>query len=174
VFETERLVVRPPEPDELQALLEVYASNPGYLALTEGSAGEPGRYDLGMLERDVTLAGLTPGRTLAGLFLRASGELAGVVDWMDENPEDRMPWIGLLMIRADRQHQGLATEAFDASPGSGSRGRTQCAPRCSRATRQDARLPNGSGSGRSRHEPGGLRAGGARRPRARAPGLTRG
>ncbi len=79
----------------------------------EGSAGERGRYDLGMLERDVALARMTPGRAMAGIFLRHSGEPVGVLDWMDENPSDGMPWVGLLMIRADRQRQGLATEAFE-------------------------------------------------------------
>jgi hypothetical protein len=29
----------------------------------------------------------------------------GLTDWMDENSEDGKPWIGLLMIRADRQRQ---------------------------------------------------------------------
>jgi hypothetical protein len=33
-------------------VLLVYRSNPGYLEMTEGSGGEPGRYDLGMLRRN--------------------------------------------------------------------------------------------------------------------------
>jgi hypothetical protein len=38
-------------------VLDVYLSNPAYLELTEGSGGEPGRYDRGMLERDFAIRG---------------------------------------------------------------------------------------------------------------------
>jgi GNAT superfamily N-acetyltransferase len=31
---------------------------------------------------------------------------------MLENPTDGKPWLGLLMLRADRQRQGLAEEVF--------------------------------------------------------------
>ena len=111
-FETPRLVVREPRAEDLDALLEVYASNPDYLELTEGSGGEPGRYDRDMLERDVGVAQLTPGRRLAGIFLRDGGDAVGVLDWMEANPTDGIPWVGLLIIRRDRQRHGLASEAF--------------------------------------------------------------
>jgi RimJ/RimL family protein N-acetyltransferase len=92
----------------------VHLSNPGYLALTEGSAGEPSRFDLEMLRRDLALAALTPGRHVTGLFDRERGQAVGVLDWLEENPSDGLPWVGLVMIRADRQRKGLATEAFAA------------------------------------------------------------
>jgi RimJ/RimL family protein N-acetyltransferase len=112
-FETDRLIVRGLEPDDLEAALAAYTSNPGFLALTEGSGGDPGRYDLGMLQRDFAVARMTPGRQMAGIFLKGSGELVGVLDWMDENPSDGKPWVGLLMIRADQQRRRLASEAFE-------------------------------------------------------------
>lgn len=112
-FETERLVVRRVGADDLVTLLDVHTSNPGYLDLTEGSLGEPGRYDLEMLQRDFAIARMTPGRHLAGLFLKQSDELVGLLDWMEENPLDGKPWLGLLMIRADQQRQGYAVEAFE-------------------------------------------------------------
>ena len=113
LFETERLVVRELAAEDLEAVLDVYLSNPGYLELTEGSAGEAGHYDLGMLERDLAIAQSTPGRVFAGVFDRASGETVGVLDWMDENPNDGKPWLGLIMIRRERQREGLAVEAFE-------------------------------------------------------------
>lgn len=94
------------------AVLEAYASNSGYLELTEGSGGVPGRYDRGMLERDFTVASVIPGRHMDGIFQKHDGELVGVLDWMEANPEDGRPWIGLLLIRASRQRGGLASEAF--------------------------------------------------------------
>jgi hypothetical protein len=69
-FETPRLAVRAIRPDDLDALLDVYRSNPEYLALTEGSGGEPGRYDREMLERDVAVAAMTPGRRMAAVVAR--------------------------------------------------------------------------------------------------------
>lgn len=111
-FETDRLVVRGLQADDLEALLAVYMSNPDYLQFTEGSGGEPGRYDIEMLERDVAVAQMTPGRQMAGILLKQTGELIGVLDWMEKNPSDGNPWIGLVMIRADWQRRGLAAEAF--------------------------------------------------------------
>jgi RimJ/RimL family protein N-acetyltransferase len=106
-------VVREAEDGDLEGLLGVYVSNRSYLELTEGSGGEPGHYDLDMLRRDVTLARATPGRFLACVFLKGEDEPVGVLDWMDANPSDGLPWIGLLMVRADVQRQGYATEAFN-------------------------------------------------------------
>jgi RimJ/RimL family protein N-acetyltransferase len=112
-FETERLVIRELREEDLEAVLPVYTSNPGYLALTEGSGGEPGRYDLEMLRRDFVVQ-MTPGRTMAGIFLKGGDEPIGVLDWMEENPADGKPWLGLLIIRADHQRRGFASEALDA------------------------------------------------------------
>jgi RimJ/RimL family protein N-acetyltransferase len=112
-FETERLIVRELAADDLEGLLRVYTSNPEYLALTEGSAGEAGRYDLGMLERDFAIAELVPGRRFAGAFLKPELEPVGVLDWLLENPSDGKPWIGLVMVRSDRQREGLAREALE-------------------------------------------------------------
>lgn len=100
--------------DDIDALLAVHLSNPGYIGVTEGSGGEPGRYDRGMLERDLVIAGMTPGRHLAGIVRRADSELIGVLDWMEENPSDGQPWIGLVMIRADQHRRGYAREAVEA------------------------------------------------------------
>lgn len=112
-FETERLLVRDLVEDDLEAVFEVYASNPGYLELTSGAGGEPGLYDLEMLKRDFVVARMTPGRRMAGIFLKDSGEPVGVLDWMEEHPSDGKPWIGLLIVHADRQRLGIAAEVFE-------------------------------------------------------------
>ena len=116
-FETRRLVVRDLQEGDLDAALSVYLSNPEYLALTEGARGEPGRYDIEMLQRDYVIARATPGRHMAGVFLKTDGELVGLLDWLEANPSDEKPWIGLLMIRADHQRQGVASETFDGFAG---------------------------------------------------------
>jgi RimJ/RimL family protein N-acetyltransferase len=55
---------------------------------------------------------MTPGRHLAGIFLAQSGDPIGVLDWIEEHPSDGRVWVGLLMIRADLQRRGFASEAF--------------------------------------------------------------
>jgi RimJ/RimL family protein N-acetyltransferase len=112
-FETDRLFVRELAEDDLEAAFEIYASNPSYLELTSGAGGEPGLYDLEMLQRDFVVAQMTPGRRMAGIFLKESDEPVGVLDWMEENPSDGKPWIGLLIVHADRQRRGIAVEAFE-------------------------------------------------------------
>jgi RimJ/RimL family protein N-acetyltransferase len=112
-FETVRLRVRGAEADDLEDLLAAYTSNPAYLALTEGSHGEPGRYDRGMLERDFTLAQMTPGRHMLSVVAKDGSGVIGVLDWMERNPSDSYPWIGLVMVHGERQREGLAAEAVE-------------------------------------------------------------
>ncbi len=110
MLETERLVLREVEADDLPALLPVYRSNPDYLALTEGPDG----YDLAKLERDWHLAQVTPGRQMLALVLKESGEVVGVLDYLDANPSDATPWIGLVIVHEKVQRRGLAAEALRA------------------------------------------------------------
>jgi RimJ/RimL family protein N-acetyltransferase len=109
MYATERLDVRGVEEGDLDGLLGVYRSNPQVLAVTEGSAGEPGRYDRGMLERDLRMSELDEARHTAGLFLRDGGACVGVIDWLD--PDDASPWIGLVMVHAEQQRRGFGREA---------------------------------------------------------------
>jgi RimJ/RimL family protein N-acetyltransferase len=112
VFETLRLTAAEVADDDIAELLAVHVSNQGYLDLTEGSGGIAGAYDRGMLERDLTLSAMTPGQHTCTLRRREGGLCVGLLDWMDENPNDGAPWIGLVMIHADHQRRGLAAEAI--------------------------------------------------------------
>jgi RimJ/RimL family protein N-acetyltransferase len=111
LFRTTRLEVRETDEADIDALLNVRLSNPHYLELTEGSAGEPGHYDRGMLERDLAMAMLMPGRHPAVMALTDSGDVVGELDWMDENPSDGAPWLGLVMVDRAHQRRGFALEA---------------------------------------------------------------
>ena len=108
-YGTARMVVRDVEPDDLDPLLSVMLSNPEKRLLDEGSAGEAGHYDRGMLERDLWLGGVQPGGHDAVLV--AAGEVVGMIGWRDENPNDGWPWLGPIEVAAARQREGLATEA---------------------------------------------------------------
>jgi hypothetical protein len=85
IFTSARLVATQAEDGDLDALLAVRLSNPERLRRTEGSAGQPGRYDRGMLERDLLIAAFDPERKLLALRLRgdragAGGPVIGLVD----------------------------------------------------------------------------------------------
>ena len=112
VFETPRLTAAEVTEDDIAELLAVHLSNQAYLDLTEGSGGIAGAYDRGMLERDLMMSAMTPGRHTCVLRLRAGGACVGVLDWMDENPNDGAPWVGLVMVHAAHQRSGLAAEAL--------------------------------------------------------------
>jgi RimJ/RimL family protein N-acetyltransferase len=45
---------------------------------------------------------------------RQTGELIGVIEYVDLNPNDGHPWIGLIMVAPHRQREGLAGEAVTA------------------------------------------------------------
>ena len=111
-FETPRLRATEVTEDDITELLEVHHSNQAYLDLTEGSGGAAGTYDRGMLERDLQMSAITDGRHTCILRLREGGTRVGLLDWMDENPNDGSPWIGLVMIHADHQRRGLAAETI--------------------------------------------------------------
>ena len=112
MFATERLDARAVEEADLEGLLAVYLSHPEVLDVTEGSAGQAGRYDRGMLERDLWMSELDPARHTAGLFLRAGGACIGVLDWVDAGPNDGLPWVGLVMVHAGHTRRGYGREAL--------------------------------------------------------------
>jgi RimJ/RimL family protein N-acetyltransferase len=87
----------------------VFHGNPQYLEWTEGSG-----YDLETLRADWETARSTEGRNMLALRDRETGELAGVIEYLDVNPNDGHPWIGLIMVAAERQREGLAAEAMQA------------------------------------------------------------
>src|SRR4029078_4846917 len=84
---TERLDVRGVEEADVEGLLAVYLSNPQVTSVPQGSAGEPGPYDRGMVERDLWISELDEARHTAGLFLRDGGTCVGVIDWLDRDAD---------------------------------------------------------------------------------------
>ena len=66
-----------------------------------------------MLQRDLLIAQMTPGRRTVGMFLKDGGTAFGVLDWMTENPSDGKPWLGVAMRHSDHHHRGFATEVLE-------------------------------------------------------------
>jgi RimJ/RimL family protein N-acetyltransferase len=108
-LKTERLRLDLVREADLPRLLEIFQSNPEYLERAEG-----GIYDLETLRLDWQDARDTAGRHMLALRDRETGEMVGVLEYLEVNPADGHPWIGLIMVSAERQREGLATEAMQA------------------------------------------------------------
>jgi RimJ/RimL family protein N-acetyltransferase len=113
-LETERLVLDEPDDDDLPGMLEVALSNPAFLATHEGSAGDPGGHDIGMLARDLAVAAADHQRHPLVIREREGGTVVGWADTLDRHPRDDVPWIGLLEVHANDQGRGYGHEAADA------------------------------------------------------------
>jgi RimJ/RimL family protein N-acetyltransferase len=112
-LESPCLTFREVTADDLPALLPVYLSNPDFVAMNEGSRGTSGYFDLEMFRRDWWVQRMMPGSHWLGIYLTSSGEAVGQANFLEENPDDGYPWLGLLMIAADHQGRGLGREAFE-------------------------------------------------------------
>jgi RimJ/RimL family protein N-acetyltransferase len=67
-----------------------------------------------LLRADWESARDTDGRHMLALRDRETGEPVGVLEYLEINPNDGHPWIGLIMVSAGRQREGLAAEAMEA------------------------------------------------------------
>ncbi|HEX4207238.1 MAG TPA: GNAT family protein [Ktedonobacteraceae bacterium] len=110
-LESERLLIRELSENDLAAILPVLLSNEAFLLQQEGSEGEPGRYDLARWQRDWHITQFMPGSHALGCFLKPRSEAVGYIGYLEEN-EDGQPWLGVLVIDAAHQRQGLGTEVF--------------------------------------------------------------
>ena len=108
-LETERLRLEPLSEQDLPAVLEIFLSNPRYLAWTEG-----GEYDLERLQLDWHVAEQEPARHMLGLREKETGVLLGSLEYLELNERDGHPWIGLIIVGGSRQREGFAAEAMSA------------------------------------------------------------
>jgi RimJ/RimL family protein N-acetyltransferase len=85
----------------------VFEGNQRYLEWTEG-----GEYDLAALRMDWESAESAEGRHMLALRDPDTAQPVGVIEYLENNPNDGHPWIGLIMVAANRQREGLAAEAM--------------------------------------------------------------
>jgi RimJ/RimL family protein N-acetyltransferase len=96
------------------ALQAVYAATPGYWAMY-GLPGAPAQ----QAQDDLRAGNETPGRYLLGIVRRidqadvaAGAEMIGVLDFRLHWPTEGVAYIGMLMIAAPFQRQGVGTQAW--------------------------------------------------------------
>ena len=106
-LESAHLHLREAAKSDLPALLPVYLTNPQFLRWSNLPD-----YDLASLLRDWEEVQKTPGRFLLGIYRKDTGEAVGTADFLEQNPDDGLPWLGLLIIHRVQQGQGLGREAY--------------------------------------------------------------
>jgi RimJ/RimL family protein N-acetyltransferase len=112
VTRTARLELhRAGEHTDLDALLEVFNSNPQWIAATNDFAGQT-RYDRSDVEMFLWQGTMSEGSTCLEIRDAEQDELVGVLAWMAPHPRDQCPWIGCIVLRADHQRQGLGSEVL--------------------------------------------------------------
>ena len=110
VTRTPRLELhRASEHTDSAALLEVFNSNPQWIAATNDFAGQTscGRSDVEMFLWQATMR-----ENGACLEARVAGQEGpvGVVAWITPHPRDRCPWIGCILLHAARGYVGMELE----------------------------------------------------------------
>jgi RimJ/RimL family protein N-acetyltransferase len=66
-----------------------------------------------VLRQDWETATTTAGREMLAIRHREEGVIVGVIEYLELNDRDGHPWIGLIMVHADRQREGIAGEAME-------------------------------------------------------------
>jgi GNAT superfamily N-acetyltransferase len=101
------------EHTDIDALLEVFNSNPQWIAATDNFAGKT-RYDRSDVEMFLWQGTMGEGSTCLEARVAGQDGPAGVVAWIAPHPRDQCPWIGCVVLHADHQRQGLGSEVLRA------------------------------------------------------------
>jgi RimJ/RimL family protein N-acetyltransferase len=88
--------------DHIEIALDIINSNPGYNRMENGSE---------LRSREEVLEDLAaPGQQ--GWVFREEGRHVGLFLFLEENPKDGCPWLGLLMVHGKEQGKGYGREAY--------------------------------------------------------------
>lgn len=90
----------------LEMLKQIVNSNKEYNFLSEGHAELTDAEILELYESSKRVGAVMS-------YILLNGAPIGVIDYLIENPSDKMPWLGLLMIHAHNQGKGYATAALE-------------------------------------------------------------
>ena len=110
-IQSPRLTIQTLRPGDEARLQAVFDAAPGWAVAT----GRPAERDAA--RHEVAASANDPGRAIAVLSLRETGEDVGVIGWWLHRPETGMALLGTLVVTSAHRSQGLAREALDALEG---------------------------------------------------------
>lgn len=93
----------PVEPDDLDTIQDIVNSNTAYNRMENG---RPER------SREELLEQLSPDQH--SLMIRLDGRAIGLLQYLDRNPKDGYPWLGLLMIHEELKGKGYGKAVYAA------------------------------------------------------------
>ncbi|MBV9774158.1 MAG: GNAT family N-acetyltransferase [Gemmatimonadetes bacterium] len=111
--DTLRLALRVLGPEDAPGLQRVFAASGDYFLPLTGRP-EP---DPDAAERELRGGAGTPGRDVALVTLRESGEPVGALGWWRGNPGPDQALLGMLLVVPEQRGRGIAREALDALEG---------------------------------------------------------
>jgi RimJ/RimL family protein N-acetyltransferase len=88
--------------ETLYIALEIINSNPTYNVLENGKTTR--------VLPDIEAEFINP-KTIS-LFIKLDDTYIGLLDFLMENPNDQLPWLGLLMIHSDYHGHGFGSQAY--------------------------------------------------------------
>ncbi|MET3292722.1 GNAT family N-acetyltransferase [Brevibacillus fluminis] len=103
-----RLRYSPLHESDFPALLKIYNSNPDFMEMSEGSR----TVTIETVEKDDLETRSLPFSHCIGIWEQAGDRLVGLMHFTLQNPSDKNPWLGLLMIHREKQQHGFAREAL--------------------------------------------------------------
>ncbi|WP_019156382.1 GNAT family N-acetyltransferase [Robertmurraya massiliosenegalensis] len=92
--------------EQMDVLKKIMNSNQEFNCLSEGHAELTDEEIINMYESSKHQGAVMN-------FIIDDGHPVGVIDYLMENPSDKMPWLGLLIIDHDFQGRGYAIGAFN-------------------------------------------------------------
>ena len=108
MIESPRLLVRTLRPGDEARLQAVFDATPDWHA----ALGRPADPDAAA--REIAASADKPGREIAVVTLRETGEDVGAIGWWRGNPEPGIALLGTLLVTPAHRGQGLAREALGA------------------------------------------------------------
>lgn len=112
-LETPRLLLRRLAPGDEAALQDAFDAAGDHFATV---TGQP-QAAADAAEREIRASAATPGRGIALVTTRDTGETAGVIGWWAGNPEADVALLGTLIVLPAHRGRGIAREMLEAAEG---------------------------------------------------------
>lgn len=114
MLETVRLTLAKTTAEDLAALLPVYQTNRQFLTWSFESPDLATDYGLAQLQNEWQAVQYDSSREMWLAKLKSSGQVIATIDFLEQNPSDNLPWLGLLLVHGDFQGQGYGQEIFQS------------------------------------------------------------